>query len=77
MLLLTEETLPDIEWQKVQQCNKKLCITVHPVEFSEKPNSCKTLPRRVPDMQDADKLSEPVASRLHIETHIGRSCCKI
>ena len=30
------------------------------------------LPRKAPDVQDADKSSEPVRTGLHIETQVGK-----
>ena len=42
--------------------------TVQAAEVDVKPSSCKTPPRRVPDIQNADKPSNLVASGLHIES---------
>ena len=66
-----------MQWQEVQQCNGKPCTNVQPVKAKTKSTSCKTLPRKVPDIQDFDKPSELVATGLHIEAQVGRDSHKI
>ena len=58
--------MPDLQWQKPKQCNKKLCTAAQPAEVSAKLSSCKALLGKVPDIQDTDKPPEPVATGLHI-----------
>ena len=44
---------------------------------SAKHHSCEPLPRRVLDVQDADKPSKVVATGLYIDSHVGREIHKI
>ena len=57
-LLITEESLPDLQWQKLQQCDEKPYTTVQPAEVGLRPSSFKLLPRKDPYVQDAGKPSE-------------------
>ena len=41
--------------------DRKPCITVHPAEVAPKLSTNKSPPRKAVDVQDADKLSDPVA----------------
>ena len=52
-------------------------VHVQQVEAGTKPNSCKRLPGKVPDIQNTDKLSEPVVTGLQIGIQVGRDSHRI
>ena len=47
------------------------------VQIFTQPSSCKPPPGSVPNVQDTVKLSNPVATRLHIESKPGKESCKV
>ena len=54
-----------------------LCPPVQSAETGTRLTSSKTTPGKVPDMQDAVKASELVATRFHIENQVDRNSHKI
>ena len=53
------------------------CTIGQPAKVGAKPSSCKSLPRKVPDVQDTGKSSYLIATGLYIDGHVGRNSCKI
>ena len=72
-LLFIENTLSDLQWLKLHQCNEKLFTTVEPAEVGEKPSSCKLVTRKDPDAQDVENPPELVERGLHIDIQVGRN----
>ena len=67
-LSFRDESLPVLQWQMLQpKRTNKSCRTVQPSRVCIKSDSCKLLPRKVYDEQDAGKHSEPVATGSHID----------
>ena len=54
-----------------------MCTTVQPAEVGAKPRPYKPLPRKVLDVWDPDKPSEPILTGLHINSKVGRNSQKI
>ena len=52
---------------------RKPYATVQPAKVGAEPRSCKPPSGRLPDVQDAGKLSNPVATDLHIETQADKN----
>ena len=72
--IIVRFTVQKLQWRAHKE---KMCITVQPAEVSTKSSSCKMLPRKVLDIEDAGKPSEPVATGLHIDNQVGRNSCRI
>ena len=56
------------------QQSRKLHITVQPDRAGAKSSTSKSPLGMVIDVQDAGKLSDPVATVLHIESQVGKPC---
>ena len=74
---LQKESLQDLQHQKLHWSKQRLHTIVQPARTDAKPSSYMSLPRKIPDVQDVGKPSEPVATELHIDSQVCRNGCKI
>ena len=56
--------------------HREPCTTVQSTEVGAKPSSCTPWPWRVPDMENADKPSNPIATKLHIKSQVWKKAIR-
>ena len=62
-------SLPDLQWQKLHQCNEKPCTPcTQSAEVGAEPSFIRILLGNVPDVQDGDKPSDLTETELYIDS---------
>ena len=74
--MFTEDSLPDLQWQKLHQGNEKMCRPVHPAEFAQSLVLVRCFLKGVPDVEATDKLSKLVARGIYIKIQAERNSSK-